>query len=241
MADVDAFCPQPITVSSILSYCGSSLDLGINYSLLVINLLTLGALHRRLRSIATIAMNDSSSSSARTHRPPSLGSSALLSLGFGESSLENERVKTGREIFACYTTNHHFDLFLQWTIIRSPLHLQSSPFRSFSAYLLGVSGYRLFGVQYWDGWCWSSSRRSTLVCCTDVQQGGRTNRTNHNAESFCNCILCDHGSSDNDCCTSTGNFDGRDSVCGGKKIREGRLFFFFLGREIIGNTTAYCC
>ena len=43
------------------------------------------------------------------------------------------------------------------------LHLQSSPFRSFSAYLLGVSGYRLFGVQYWDGWCWSSSVLSTLV------------------------------------------------------------------------------
>ena len=84
MADVDAFCPQPITVSAILSYCGSSLDLGINYSLLVINLLTLGALHRRLQSIATIATNDSSSSFARTHRPPSLGSSALLSLGFGE-------------------------------------------------------------------------------------------------------------------------------------------------------------
>ena len=81
MTDVDAFCPQPITVSAILSYCGSSLVLGTNYSLLVINLLGLGALHRRFRSIAT--MNDSSSSSARTHRPPSLGS-ALLSLGFGE-------------------------------------------------------------------------------------------------------------------------------------------------------------
>lgn len=82
MADVDAFCPQPITVSAILSYCGSSLDLAINYSLLVINLLG-GTLQRRSRSIST--MNGSSSSSACTHRPPSLGS-ALLSLAFGEYS-----------------------------------------------------------------------------------------------------------------------------------------------------------
>lgn len=83
MADVDAFCPQPITVSAILSYCGSSMDLGINYSLLFINLLGVGALQRRSRSIST--MNGNSSSSACTHRPPSLGST-LLSLAFGECS-----------------------------------------------------------------------------------------------------------------------------------------------------------
>ena len=63
----DAFCPQPITIPAILSYCGSALDVGLNYSLLAINVVGFGALYRRLSSEAS----------------PSLGI-VLISFGFGE-------------------------------------------------------------------------------------------------------------------------------------------------------------
>ena len=63
----DAFCPQPITIPAILSYCGSALDVELNYSLLAINVVGFGALHRRLSSEAS----------------PSLGI-ILISFGFGE-------------------------------------------------------------------------------------------------------------------------------------------------------------
>lgn len=62
----DAFCPQPITIPAILSYCGSALDVGLNYSLLAINVVGFGALYR-LSSEAS----------------PSLGI-VLISFGFGE-------------------------------------------------------------------------------------------------------------------------------------------------------------
>lgn len=63
----DAFCPQPITIPAILSYCGSALDVGLNYSLLAINVVGFGALYR-LSSEAS----------------PSLGI-VLISFGFGET------------------------------------------------------------------------------------------------------------------------------------------------------------
>ena len=66
----DAFCPQPITIPAILSYCGSALDVGLNYSLLAINVVGFGALYRRLSSEAS-------------KRTPSLGI-VLISFGFGE-------------------------------------------------------------------------------------------------------------------------------------------------------------
>ena len=63
----DAFCPQPITIPAILSYCGSALDVALNYSLLAINVVGFGASYRRLSSEAS----------------PSLGI-VLISFGFGE-------------------------------------------------------------------------------------------------------------------------------------------------------------
>jgi len=81
----DSVCPQPITISAILSYCGSALDVGINYSLLAINVVGFGAfLHNNLWAHSRSGTDDfNSSSSSCSHPAPSLGST-LLSLSFGE-------------------------------------------------------------------------------------------------------------------------------------------------------------